>query len=214
MITSYRCLVVDDHPFVCKGVRDLLIENQVCSEVVIVGNGEVALGLIQRESWDLVVLDISLPDQHGIVVLGEAKKLRPRMPIVILTLYPEREFAFRAYKAGASAYITKDQAPVELLAAVKKIKAGQPYISDLAAFHLIEHLQGVNSSENLHDLLSGRELEVLRLLGQGRTISMIAQQMRLNVKTVSTYRTRLLQKLNIETTAEAMRYALEHRLEL
>lgn len=219
MATSCRCLVVDDHPIVRKGVCDLLVQESICLNVVEVGNGTAALDLVRGQTWELLVLDISLPDKHGLEVLKEVKRLRPTLPILMLSLYPEREFAIRALKAGASGYLTKDRAPAELLIAVKEILAGRRYITTSLADQLAASLgagQPASGQALFHDrerdLLSDREIEVLRLLGQGKTVSAIAGEMALSVKTISTYRVRLLEKLHLLSTADLIRYAIEHRL--
>lgn len=211
MGTKCRCLVADDHPIVRKGVRDLLIQESVCSNVIEAENGTATLGLVRRHEWDLLILDISLPDKHGLEVLREVKQLRPKLPVLMLSLYPEREFAVRALKTGASGYLTKDQAPAELLIAVKEVLAGRRYVTTSLANQLAAYLNN-GQPTSLHDLLSNRELEVLRLLGRGKSVSMIADVMALSVKTVSTYRARLLQKLKLTSTADLIRYAIEHRL--
>jgi two-component system, NarL family, invasion response regulator UvrY len=209
--TSCRCLITDDHPIVRKGVRDILVQEGVCSNVVEAGNGRSTIELIQRQDWDLLILDISLPDKHGLEVLKEVKQLRPKLPVLMLSLYPEREFAMRALKTGASGYLTKDQAPIELLIAVKEVMAGRRYITASLANQLAAYL-GTGRPATSHDLLSNREMEVLRLLGKGKSVSMIAAEIALSVKTVSTYRARLLEKLHLMSTADLIRYAIEHRL--
>lgn len=211
MGTKCRCLVADDHPIVRKGVRDLLLQESVCSNVIEAENGTTTLSLIRRHAWDLLILDISLPDKHGLEVLKEVKRLRPTLPVLMLSLYPEREFAIRALKTGASGYLTKDQAPAELLMAVKEVLAGRRYVTTSLANQLAAHLNS-GQPANVHDLLSNRELEVLRLLGRGKSVSRIADEIALSVKTVSTYRARLLEKLRLTSTAELIRYAIEHHL--
>lgn len=211
MVTKCRCLVADDHPIVRKGVRDLLVQELACSTVIEAENGTSTLGLIRRQEWDLLILDISLPDKHGLEVLKEVKRLRPKLPVLMLSLYPEREFAIRALKAGASGYVTKDQAPTELLIAAKEVLAGRRYVPTSLANQLAAYL-GVGQPATLHDLLSDREMEVLRLLGKGKSVSTIAAEVALSVKTISTYRARLLQKLNLTSTADLIRYAIEYRL--
>lgn len=211
MGTKCRCLVADDHPIVRKGVRDLLVQESVCSHVLEAENGTATLSLVRRHMWDLLILDISLPDKHGLEVLKEVKRLRPKLPVLMLSLYPEREFAIRALKTGASGYLTKDQAPAELLIAVKEVLAGRRYVTTSLADQLAAYLSS-GQPVNVHDRLSNRELEVLRLLGRGRSVSRIADEIALSVKTVSTYRARLLEKLRLTSTAELIRYAIEHHL--
>ncbi len=210
-MTKCRCLLVDDHPFVRRGVRDLLMEEQLCSEIREVSSGAAALAEIRCQSWDLLILDLALPDKHGLEVLKEAKLLQPRLPMLILSLYPEKEFALRAIKAGASGYLTKDRAPSELLAAVKQVLRGVRYITEELAEQLAATIRTEDKGPR-HATLSDREMQVLRLLGMGRTLSVIAKDLRLSAKTISTYRVRILDKLCCRTTGEIIRYAVEQRL--
>lgn len=211
MSTNCRCLIVDDHPIVRKGIRDLLLGEGACSTIAEAGNAAEALSAVNRTPWDLLILDIALPDKHGLEVLKEVKLLQPKLPVLMLSLYPEHDFALRALKAGASGYLTKDQAPSELLAAVKEVMAGRRYITGSLANQMASYLDDGQPATS-HDLLSDREMEVLRLLGQGKTVSGIANEIALSVKTVSTYRTRLLTKLDLRTTAALVQYAIEHHL--
>ena len=206
-----KCLIVDDHPIVRKGIKDLLVEEGLCHAVVEAASAEAALTAVRREPWDLLVLDVALPDKHGLEVLKEVKLLRPTLPVLMLSLYPEREFALRAIKAGASGYLTKDQPPFELAAAVRQVSAGRRYITPSLADQMADLLD-LGQPATLHERLSDREMEVLRLLGQGKTVSAIANEMALSVKTISTYRARLLEKLKLRTTADLVRYAIEHHL--
>ncbi|HMZ54175.1 MAG TPA: response regulator transcription factor [Nitrospira sp.] len=210
-MNSCRCLIADDHPIVRRGVRELLEEEQLCSEICEVRTGEEALDAVRRLPWDLMILDIALPDKHGLEVLKEAKLLQPRLPVLMLSLYPEKEFAMRAIKAGASGYLTKQSAPSELLAAVLRVLQGGRYITAALAEQMASAIE-TGADESLHASLSDRELQVLRLLGQGKSVSMIAEELRLSVKTISTYRARILQKLSCESTGELIRYAIEARL--
>lgn len=206
-----RCLITDDHPVVRRGVRELLEEEQLCSEIYEAKTGEEALAAVRRQSWDLMILDIALPDKHGLDVLKEAKLLQPRLPVLMLSLYPEKEFAMRAIKAGASGYLTKQSAPSELLAAVTRILQGGRYITAALAEQMASALE-TGGSEVLHARLSDRELQVLRLLGQGKSVSVIAEELCLSVKTISTYRARILEKLSCSSTGELIRYAVEAKL--
>lgn len=206
-----KCLIVDDHPLIRKGIKGLLVEEGLCQTVVESASAEAALEAVRREPWDLIVLDMALPDKHGLAVLKEIKLLRPTVPVLMLSLYPEREFALRAIKAGASGYLTKDRAPSDILTAVKAVLEGQRYVTASLANQLADYLE-TGQPISQHARLSDRELEVLRLLGQGKTVSAIANDMALSVKTVSTYRGRLLEKLYLRTTADLVRYAIEHHL--
>ncbi|HRC45085.1 MAG TPA: response regulator transcription factor [Nitrospira sp.] len=206
-----RCLLADDHPIVRRGVRELLEEEQLCSEICEVRTGEEALEAVRRQPWELMILDIALPDKHGLEVLKEAKLLQPRLPVLMLSLYPEKEFAMRAIKAGASGYLTKQSAPSELLAAVMRVLQGGRYITAVLAEQMASALE-TGAGDSLHARLSDRELQVLRLLGQGKSVSTIAEELRLSVKTISTYRARILNKLSCESTGELIRYAIEAKL--
>ena len=206
-----QCLIADDHPIIRKGIKDLLVDEGLCHVVSEAASGEAVLAMVRQEPWDLLVLDVALPDKHGLEVLKEVKLLRPALPVLMLSLYPEREFAVRAIKAGASGYLTKDRTPVEFVTAVRQVLAGRRYITPSVANHLANHLT-LRQSGMPHEMLSDREMEVLRLLGQGKTVSEIAEDIALSVKTVSTYRSRLLKKLRLPTTAALVRYAIEHRL--
>lgn len=206
-----KCLIADDHPILRKGIRDLLLHSKTFSKAIEVANAREALSAVRREPWDLLILDVALPDKHGLEVLKEVKLLQPTLPVLMLSLYPEREFALRALKAGASGYLTKDRGPSELLKAVKQILAGRRYITSSLADQMAA-LVGSRQSATPRDRLSDREMEVLRLLGQGHTVTMIANDIALSVKTISTYRARLLEKLNLRTTADLVRYAVEHHL--
>jgi len=192
-------------------VRDLLEDEELCSEICEAKTGEEALEAVRRRPWDLMILDIALPDKHGLDVLKEAKLLQPKLPVLMLSLYPEREFAWRAFKAGASGYLTKDRAPSELMAAVRRILQGGRYITDALADQIASILE-TGESGQLHERLSDREMQVLRLLGKGQSISAIAAHMSLSVKTVSTYRSRLLEKLELRSTGELVKYAIDHQL--
>lgn len=205
------CLIVDDHPIIRKGIRDLLLQEKVCDLVVEADSAAAALSAVRREPWDLMILDVALPDKHGLEVLKEVKQLRPNLPVLMLSLYPEREFALRAIKAGASGYLTKESTPSELVTAVREVVSGRRFITKSVANHLVASFSK-GQTTTPHEVLTDREMEVLRLLGQGKSVSVIAREMALSVKTISTYRARLLEKLGLQSTAALVRYAIEHRL--
>jgi two-component system, NarL family, invasion response regulator UvrY len=211
MPKSGKCLIVDDHPIIRKGIRDLLMEERAYATIAEAGNATDALLEVRKQPWDLLILDIGLPDKHGLEVLKEVKRIRPELPVLMLSLYPEREFALRSFRAGAAGYVTKDQVPAELLTAVREVTAGRRYITHTLADQIASFIDR-GQSEPTHHILSDREMEVLRLLGQGKTVSVIAKAMALSVKTISTYRGRVLDKLQLRTTADLVRYAVEHHL--
>jgi DNA-binding NarL/FixJ family response regulator len=210
-MTKSRCLLADDHPFVRRGVRDLLTQEGLFSDIHEVGSGEAALEEIRKAAWNLLILDVALPDKHGLEVLKDAKLLQPRLPVLMLSLYPEREFALRAIKAGASGYLTKDRAPSEMVTAVKQILRGGRYITEGLAEQMATIME-TGQKGPPHAMLSDREMQVLRLLGKGETVSRIARHLSLSVKTISTHRSHILTKLSCQTTAQLIRYAIERRL--
>jgi DNA-binding NarL/FixJ family response regulator len=164
-------------------------------------------------SWSVLVLDIALGDRNSLELVPELKELQPRMPIIILSMYSERQFVIRALRAGVSAYLTKEQAPEELLQAIRSVRQGKRYLSQTMALKVADYVALAGSgSEDPHELLSPREYEVLLLLASARSVSEIAAQLSLSVKTVSTYRTRILEKMGMNSNAQLMRYALQHGL--
>ncbi|MCC6992961.1 MAG: response regulator transcription factor [Acidobacteria bacterium] len=172
----------------------------------VVGDDEV-----RAQAWDLVVLDIGLPDMDGLEVLKELKRIRPEQKVLMLSLQPEEQYAVRALKAQASGYVSKTRAAEDLVAAIQTILDGRTYVSTTLAEHLARNV-GRRLDDAQEAALSDRELQVLSLLGRGKSVSQIGDQLTLSVKTVSTYRANLLRKLGLTTTGELIRYAIEHRL--
>ena len=206
-----RILLVDDHEIVRRGLRQLLAEEfpaAVFGEAIRVPQ---ARELVVEQSWDLVLLDINLPGGSGLELLAEVRRLRPQAAVLMLSSYPEEEFAVRSFKLGAAGYLTKSSVAEEMLAAVKKVLAGGKYVSVSLAERLAAAL-GSPQPAARHELLSPRELEVLRLVASGRTIKEIAAGFSLSEKTIATYRARLAEKLGLSTNVELARYALQHRL--
>jgi len=163
------------------------------------------------KSYDIVLLDLSLPDRNGLDCLGQIKKQRPSLPVLVLSMHAEEHFAVRALKSGAAGYLTKDKAAEELVRAIKKIMGGGRYVSSELAERLAAELTG-DTTKSPHELLSEREFRVLRLIASGKSVSEIAQELFLSVKTVSTYRSRLLSKMQMKTNAELTRYCIQNRL--
>lgn len=204
-------LIADDHAILRRGLIDILrreFRDAVCGEA---NNADQTLAQIGAHGWDLVILDVSMPGRSGIDVLVDLKRLRPRLPVLVLSMHPESQYGKRVLKAGAAGYLNKDSAPEDLIKAVRRVLAGGRYVSpalaEVFAFDL-----GRQTDQPLHERLSVRELEVLRLLGSGKTISQIAEVLHLGVTTVSTYRARILGKMDMTTTAELMAYALRNHL--
>ena len=210
--TRFRVIVVDDHPVIRRGVRDILSD---CTRIDVVGeatSGGEAMRLVSELKPDLVLLDVTLPDRSGIEVLKDLILTYPTVRVLVLSIHPEEQYAVRALRAGASGYLTKESAPEELVKAIERVMEGGLYVTEEIAVQLARFGEKARNEVPAHELLSDREFEVLRLLGQGKSISQIADELELSVKTVSTYRTRILEKLGKETTADLIRYAVEHRL--
>lgn len=206
-----RILLADDHAVVRRGLKQIILEDLGQAVVGEVATGQGVLDSVRKESWDAIVLDISLPDKNGLDVLKEVKALRPSLPVLIFSTGLEDQYAVRALKAGAAGYLAKEIAEEELVAALKKVLQGGIYVSPSLAERLAGDASGKADSEP-HHALSDREIEVLRLLAKGKTVSDIADQLSLSVTTISTYRARLLAKLKLKSTAALIRYALDHKL--
>ena len=205
-------LLVDDHPVVRKGLKAILEDHMGTVTVEEAGDGDAALAtLAARPPFDAVVLDLSMPGRSGIDLLAEIKHRQPKLPVLIMSLHGEEQFAVRALRAGASGYLTKAAAPDQLVAAVAKIMRDGRYVSEELAERLAADVGG-QAPGAPHERLSDREFEVMRGIASGKSVSEIAEQMHLSVKTVSTYRTRLLDKMGMSTNAELTRYAIENGL--
>lgn len=202
-----RVLLVDDHAVVRRGVRAIVEDNMPGVEVAEAASGDEALAAL-AEKFDAVVLDLSMPGRDGFDLLAEIKHRLPKLPVLIMSLHGEEQFALRALRAGAAGYITKSTAPEQLVTAMTKILRGGRYISEALAERLADGV-GAPGAESPHERLSDREFDVMRGIASGRSVSEIAAQMHLSVKTVSTYRTRLLEKMGMSSNAELTRYALE-----
>lgn len=206
-----RVLVADDHAVVRRGVLQILAD---APDAILTGEaatGQEVLEAVAAGSYDVILLDIALPDINGLEVLKQIRRQKPGLPVLLLSVYPEKQYAVRAVKAGAAGYLTKESAPEELLEAIRQVATGHKYITRSLAEKLALELDG-ETRPDPHQTLSDREFEVMRLLATGKTVSDIAAELSLSVKTVSTYRGRILQKLGLQTTAQIIRYALEKGL--
>ncbi len=208
---TLRFLVADDHGIVRHGLRELIMDAFHPDVVVEADRGRRVIDEVRAQAWDLVVLDIGLPDMDGLEVLKDIKRIRPDQKVLMLSLQPEEQYAVRALKAQASGYVSKTRAAEDLVAAIHTILDGRTYVSTTLAEHLARNV-GRRLDDAQEAALSDRELQVLSLLGRGRSVSQIGDQLSLSVKTVSTYRANLLRKLGLTTTGELIRYAIEHRL--
>ncbi|HUS31702.1 MAG TPA: response regulator transcription factor [Kofleriaceae bacterium] len=206
----HRILLVDDHVVVRRGVRAILEDHFPGIHVAEANNGDEALAAL-AQPFDAVVLDLSMPGRSGFDLLSEIKHRYPKLPVLIMSLHDEEQFAVRALRAGAAGYLTKAAASEQLVAAISKITRGSKYISDTLAERLATDVGGDHIASR-HERLSDREFDVMRGIASGSSVSEIAAQMHLSVKTVSTYRTRLLEKMGMSTNAELTRYAIENGL--
>ena len=204
-------LIADDHEVVRRGLKDILAEEFPKMRVDEARNGQETLEAARKQAWDIVLLDINMPGRGGLEVLAELKELHPKMPVLVLSAFPEEDYALRAFKLGAAGYISKQSASDELLAAIRKVLAGGRYVTPLLAEKLAGALAG-ESPAAPHELLSNRELQVLRLIAAGKTIKEISAELSLSEKTVGTYRSRVSEKMRLATNVELTRYAMQHRL--
>jgi two-component system, NarL family, invasion response regulator UvrY len=206
-----RIMLVDDHPIVRRGVSEILARAFPLATIQEVGTGTEAIGFAGAEAWDIIILDLTLPDGSGLDVLKRIREMHSRLPILILSMHTADQFARRAIAAGASGYLTKDTADEELVAAVTRLMRGGRYFGPQVLEHVVLGMYP-DRDERPHERLSDREYQVLRMIGSGRTVSEIAEALTLSVKTVSTYRARVLEKMDMRTNAELTHYVVRHGL--
>jgi DNA-binding NarL/FixJ family response regulator len=206
-----QVLIADDHEIVRHGLRDILTTRLGKVAVSEAKDGGEAINLLIKKDWDLVLLDINMPGRNGLEVLEESRRLRPNTPVLVLTAYPEEQFAIRSFKLGASGYLTKQSVSDELVTAVQRILAGGKYVTASLAERLASRL-GDTGGQAPHEALSNRELQVLRLIAVGKSMKDVADELALSEKTVATYRTRISEKAGLKTNVEIARYALKHGL--
>jgi two-component system invasion response regulator UvrY len=206
-----KVLIADDHAILRRGLKEILLrefQGACCGEA---REAAQVLDQVRSQPWDLVILDVSMPGRSGLDLLSDLKELQPELPVLVLSMYPEDQYAKRVLRAGAVGYMNKETAPEELVNAIRRVLAGGRYISTSFAEKLASELSR-DAEGSVHDSLSNREFEVLRMIASGKTNSQIAGELRLSVTTVSTYRARILEKMRMENNAELMRYALQNRL--
>jgi two-component system invasion response regulator UvrY len=208
-----RVFIADAHPIMRRGIREVLSEEKDLVVVGEAGEGRELLRHADRECWDVLILDLSLPGLNGLEVLKELRLRRPDLSVLILSIHSEEQFAVQALKTGAAGYLTKECAAEELVGAVRKVCQGGRYISPALAERLARSLS-TDSAQHLHEGLTEREFQVMCLLSTGNTIRQIAERTNLSIKTVSTYRRRLLAKMGMKTNVELMLYVTQHRLVL
>lgn len=204
-------LVVDDHALIRKGLRQLLEDSPDLKVTGEADSGVNALKMVREQHFDLMLLDINLPDRLGIEVLKQLKSERPALKIIVLSMYPEEQYGMRALKAGAAGYINKQSAPEKLIGAIQVVLKGKKYISESLTEQLLDNLIG-DSKELLHQSLSNREYQTLCLMSSGKSLTEISEVMRLSPKTVSIYRGRMIDKMGFKNNAEAIHYAISHKL--
>jgi DNA-binding NarL/FixJ family response regulator len=208
---THRILLVDDHAVVRQGVRQLLLDRGIAAEVIEAQTGAEALAAIAKHVCDVVLLDISLPDMNGVEVLKRAKKKAPRVPVLMFSMYREDQYAVRALKAGAAGYLSKTVDAAQMIAAIQQVAAGRKYVSPAMAEALADYVL-VDCEQLPHEKLSDREYQTLCMLASGKRLTDIAHALSLSVKTVSVYRTRLLEKMKLTNNAELTFYVMSNRL--
>ena len=205
-----RVLLADDHAVVRRGLKQILAETEDIRTEGEVDSGSGVLRAVRQKKYDMVLLDITLPDQNGLEVLGQLRAAHPNLPVLMLSVHPEEQYAVRALKTGAAGYLTKDSAPEEMVAAIRKVYRGGKYVSAALAERLVGLLGEQEGAP--HESLSEREFQVMLLLANGKSVSEIANRLALSAKTVSTYRSRLMEKLGMKSIAELVRYVMEQGL--
>ncbi|MBI5043908.1 MAG: response regulator transcription factor [Nitrospirae bacterium] len=206
-----KILIADDHAIVRKGLKQILADAPVAVLTDEAGSGQEALKKVRENDYNVVLLDISMPGMSGVDVLKQLKSEKPKLPVLILTMHPEEQYAVRILKAGASGYLTKESAPDELISAIQKVSQGGKYISPSLAEKLASDLDH-DIRQPLHEMLSDREYQIMTMLASGKSTKEIAQELSLSMPTVSTYRSRILQKMNLKNNAELINYAIKNNL--
>lgn len=204
-------LIADDHPVVRQGLRQMLASETDLNVVGEARNGHEVVEISKRVEWDVAVLDYNMPGRTGLELVKELKQRHPGRPVLILSMYPEERYALRALKAGAAGYITKESASGELVNAIRKVAKGGRYVSATLGERLAQELAG-DSERPVHERLSDREYQIMWMIASGKTVGEVAEQLFLSPNTVSTYRARILRKMNMKSNAELMHYAIAHHL--
>ena len=206
-----KVLIADDHTLVRKGLKQILLDTKDIEDVDEARDGKETINKVGRKKYDLVLLDISLPGRSGIDVLKQLKCSKPELPVLILSMHPEEQYAVRSLRAGASGYLTKESAPDELIKAIRKVANGGKYITSSLAEKLAGEI-GPDAEKPLHETLSDREYQVMCMIASGKTVKEIAEDLNLSVKTISTHRARILRKMHMDNNAQLTHYAIKHEL--
>ena len=206
-----RILIADDHTVVRKGLRQILLDEFPTAEIEEVADAEALIQKVMTAQWDVVISDLSMPGRSGLDALQQIKVSHPYLPVLILSIHPEEQYALRALKSGAWGYLSKDTAPDELVKAVQRVLLGKKYISQAIAEKLAGNFSA-NALISPHESLSDREFDVMKLLANGKSVSEIAEMLSLSATTLSTYRARILAKMNLKSNSDLTRYAIENKL--
>lgn len=206
-----KILIADDHTIVRKGLKQILLDEFPSAKIEEVPDAEGLIKKVMQGKWDVVLSDLSMPGRSGLDALQQIKLSNPALPVLILSIHPEEQYALRALKAGAAGYLSKDTAPDELVKAVQKVLLGKKYISQSIAEKLANSLSA-KTDKFLHENLSNREFDVMKLLANGKSVSEIAEILSLSVTTVSTYRARVMTKMNLRSNSDLTKYAIENKL--
>jgi len=206
-----KFLIADDHAIVRRGLNQILRDEFPKATISEVGDAEEALGAIANKEFDLVICDISMPGATGLDLCEKIRKLKPSLPMLVLSMHKEEQYAVRALKVGASGYLAKESAPEELIKAVRHILAGKKYVSSSLATILVNHV-GDQGERELHEMLSDRELEVLKQIAKGQSLTSIGEKLNLSPNTISTYRSRILDKMSMKSNAELIQYVHEYKI--
>ncbi|HMK27872.1 MAG TPA: response regulator transcription factor [Chitinophagaceae bacterium] len=206
-----RILIADDHAVVRRGLKQLLLEKYPTASIGEAGDAEDLVAQVMNQEWDVVICDMNMPGRSGLDALQQIKELSPKLPVLIMSIYPEEQYALRVLKAGAFGYLGKESIHDDLIKAIEMVRIGRKFITPNIAEKLADALD-TDSTRPPHEELSNREFDVFKLLTSGKSVSEIATQLSLSSTTVSTYRSRIMAKMNMRSIAELTRYALEHKL--
>ncbi len=206
-----RILIADDHAIVRRGMKQILLEQYPSADVAEAGDAETLVAKVVEGGWDIVITDMNMPGRSGLDALHQIKQIDPSLPVLIMSMYPEDQYALRVIKAGASGYLGKETIHDNLVNAIETVRKGKRFITPSIAEKLADAIDTAKKSEP-HELLSDREFDVFKLLANGKSVTDIATQLSLSATTVSTYRSRILEKMQMKSNAELARYAVENKL--